>query len=396
MKPSFVIILTLIISVSFINCQNAEMDKFFKDFQNFMLNNSKKYKSTNELIEKFKIFKDNIDRTIKFFGRVPTKPSPFMDMTPESFKEQYLTLNVSALKTTKEGESFQSILQQGSWDWGRYHPYNRDRSNYPTPNLTPVPTPTPDPTPIPVLPTPILTPTLAPKPAPAPTPSPVVPAPKISTTVPESWDWRTQGAVGPIKDQGNCGDCWAFATNANIEGLFFIKNGFIKTFSEQQLLDCDNGNGGCNGGMMDRAYQYIQKAGGLVLDSTYPYTAQKGSCRFNARNVAVKLNGFMSAGTTNEDKIKQMLFTVGPLAAVLNATPLQYYSNGIYSPDNSTCPANVNHGVVVVGYGSENGQNYWIVKNSWGPKWGENGYFRIARGTGACGINTHIVSAKLA
>lgn len=212
---------------------------------------------------------------------------------------------------------------------------------------------------------------------------------------PASWDWREHSAVGKVKDQGSCGSCWAFSTTSNLEGLYAIKNGKQISLSEQQLVDCDKIDSGCNGGLMENAYNYIQKAGGIQLESDYKYTARGSSCKFDQKKVALNITGYTTV-SENEEEIKNFLQTTGPLAVALNAEPLQFYSGGIIDSDSSECdPQALDHAVTMVGYGSENGQDFWIIRNSWGSGWGENGYFRMARGQGTCGINTYVVSAKL-
>ena len=215
-------------------------------------------------------------------------------------------------------------------------------------------------------------------------------------TAPAAWDWREQGAVGPVKDQGSCGSCWAFSSVGNLEGLNFIKNKKFVQFSEQQLVDCDKVDSGCNGGLMENAFAYLKKVGGIETSKDYPYFARGGACKFNATKSALKVKGFKFASSKDENEIKEFLFTTGPLSIALNADTLQFYNDGIIDADASECdPEGMNHGVTLVGYGSENGQDFWIVRNSWGKGWGEQGYFRMARGKGTCGINTYVVSADL-
>jgi cathepsin F len=213
---------------------------------------------------------------------------------------------------------------------------------------------------------------------------------------PESHDWRDHGAVGPVKDQGSCGSCWAFSSVANLEGLNYIKNKNFLQFSEQQLVDCDKVDEGCNGGLMENAFQYLKENGGIEISKDYPYKGYGQKCKFDKSKSALKVNGFHFAPSEDEEVIKQMLYTTGPLSVALNADVLQYYNDGIIDYDANDCdPQGLNHGVALVGYGTENGQDFWIVRNSWGKGWGENGYFRIARGKGTCGINTHVVTAEL-
>jgi C1A family cysteine protease len=215
--------------------------------------------------------------------------------------------------------------------------------------------------------------------------------------LPESLDWRAKGAVAHVKDQGQCGSCWAFSAVANIEGVNAIKTGKMVTLSEQQLVDCDhNGDQGCNGGLMDQAFQYLVNAGGIESDSDYKYTARDGSCKFSKAKVAVKLSGFEDI-SQNEEQIAAALNAHGPLSIAVNANPFQFYSGGVLEVDEESCdPQALDHGVTLVGYGSEDGKDYWIIKNSWGAGWGEEGYIRLVRGVGACGMNTNVSTAKLA
>jgi C1A family cysteine protease len=218
------------------------------------------------------------------------------------------------------------------------------------------------------------------------------------TSAPASWDWRSQGAVlKQIYDQGQCSCCWTFSSSANIEGVNFIKTGKLTALSNQQLLDCDTvNNNGCNGGSMQNAFDYLKQNGGIQAYSDYPYKGTQGSCQFNKGKAMVQIDGWVSAGTTDENKIRDMLYQKGPLSVAVNATPFQYYSGGIADYSRQDCDPNAtNHAVTLVGYGTENGKDFWIVRNSWGSNWGENGYFRIARGKGTCGINTYVVSSKV-
>ena len=214
---------------------------------------------------------------------------------------------------------------------------------------------------------------------------------------PISWDWRTQGAVTAVKNQGSCGSCWAFVAAANLEGLYYIKNKVLNIFSEQQMLDCDNRNSGCNGGNVSVALTYIKNVGGLQLTSSYgPYAGRKKTCTFNAAKAVVKVKGYVNVSTV-ETTIRDYLYANGPLPVAINAKPLQTYRSGILNLNAASCsPTILNHAVVIVGYGTENGVDYWILKNSWGSTWGEKGYFRVARGYGVCGMNRFVYNAVLA
>lgn len=212
---------------------------------------------------------------------------------------------------------------------------------------------------------------------------------------PESWDWREKGVVSRVKDQKACGSCWAFSAIGNIESMYAMKTNKSQEFSEQQLVDCDTVDKGCNGGLMEDAFKYLENSG-VETETDYVYTAQNGNCKFDGSKIQAKVTGYHYAGTEDEEQIKQLLFENGPFAIALNAGTLQFYSRGIYDPFLFCSPKSINHGVLLVGYGVDGkGKKYWIVKNSWGEKWGENGYFRIIRGKGKCGVNTYVITAEV-
>jgi hypothetical protein len=406
-----VVLLTLIV-LSIVVCD----DKAYYDrFQVFLKKYHKRYDTTNEYMKKFEIYMENVKKAQQIFKSNHFDDSEFMDMSEDDFGKRFLTRNIMSLRRYVDNvESYFEMVQNGTvgqyYNWVRpsysyVWPYNYRFPNvypynypYPLPNPRPNPNVNPQPRPNPNVnprPTPQPTPQPNPRPNPQPTPQPN-PRPN-SANIPDSFDWRAQGAVGAVKNQGSCASCWAFTTTGNLEGLYFIKYGKLLSLSEQQLVDCDTNDNGCNGGMMDNAYTYLQNAGGSLLESEYPYTGRKGQCRAYSPNGTVKVTGMIDAGTTDENYIKQMLYNIGPLGVVINASTLQYYTSGIFNVSPSSCPASgINHGVLLVGYGSENGVDYWIAKNSWGASWGEQGFFRIARGKGLCGINNHVVSAKIA
>uniref|UniRef100_A0A5B7A833 Actinidain n=1 Tax=Davidia involucrata TaxID=16924 RepID=A0A5B7A833_DAVIN len=209
--------------------------------------------------------------------------------------------------------------------------------------------------------------------------------------LPESVDWRERGAVAPIKDQGNCGSCWAFSTVVAVEGINQIATGELISLSEQELVDCDRSyNSGCNGGLMDYAFQFIIANGGMDTEDDYPYQGVDGKCdpaRKNAK--VVSIDGFEDVPPFDEKALKKAV-AHQPVSVAIEASgrALQFYLSGIFT---SECGMALDHGVAVVGYGTENGVDYWIVRNSWGTSWGENGYIRMERNvadtyTGKCGI----------
>ncbi|XP_010243268.1 PREDICTED: probable cysteine protease RD19D [Nelumbo nucifera] len=224
--------------------------------------------------------------------------------------------------------------------------------------------------------------------------------------LPRNFDWRKKGAVTDVKMQGTCGACWAFSTTGAVEGANFIATGKLVSLSEQQLVDCDHMcdktdrtscDSGCGGGLMTNAYKYLMEAGGLEEEETYPYTGKPGECKFNPEKVAVRVVNFTNI-PLDENQIAAHLVHHGPLAVGLNAAFMQTYIGGVSCP--LICPKKwLNHGVLLVGYGAKGFsilrlgyRPYWIIKNSWGKEWGEQGYYRLCRGHGVCGINTMVSS----
>ena len=213
---------------------------------------------------------------------------------------------------------------------------------------------------------------------------------------PESWNWVDEGVFGPVKDQGYCGSCWAFSTMGNIEALNAMKTKEYVALSEQQLVDCDTEyDQGCNGGLMEYAFAYLVEKG-CMTEKDYPYVGYDDTCHYDESKVFLRIDSWLMLDTQDENEIKEFLYTNGPLAIAINADPFQYYTGGIIDEDEWSCdPEGLNHGVVLVGYGNESGVDYWIIRNSWGDYWGEDGYVRVARGKGTCGVNTYVTTAVL-
>ncbi|CAL8122206.1 unnamed protein product [Orchesella dallaii] len=217
-------------------------------------------------------------------------------------------------------------------------------------------------------------------------------AKRQTTTLPASIDWRTKGAVTPVKNQGNCGSCWAFTATGALEGRIFQKTGKLPNLSEQNLVDCAtnvNGQGccsGCDGGWMTDAYDYVKINTGINGNATYPYETKQLTCRYKSTAKAGTATGYVYTAEDDENDLKKAV-AAGVVATAIDATELQAYVSGVFK---CTKFEALNHGVLIVGYGTDASLgDYWLVKNSWGTGWGEKGYIRIARGKGypdSCGI----------
>ncbi|XP_062076853.1 probable cysteine protease RD19B [Humulus lupulus] len=222
--------------------------------------------------------------------------------------------------------------------------------------------------------------------------------------LPEDFDWRDRGAVTPVKNQGSCGSCWSFSTTGALEGANFLSTGELVSLSEQQLVDCDHEcdpeekgscDSGCNGGLMNSAFEYTLKAGGLMKEKDYPYTGtDRGTCKFDKKKIAASVANF-SVVSLDEDQIAANLVKNGPLAVAINAVFMQTYVGGVSCP--YICSKRLDHGVLLVGYGASayapsrlKNKPYWIIKNSWGENWGEKGFYKICRGRNVCGVDSMV------
>ncbi|XP_044262268.1 procathepsin L-like [Tribolium madens] len=192
-------------------------------------------------------------------------------------------------------------------------------------------------------------------------------------------DWR-DSAVTEVKNQGQCGSCWSFSATGALEGQLAVEGKGLISLSEQNLMDCSSkyGNAGCDGGLMDSAFEYIQDFG-IMSESAYPYTAKDGTCRYDASQSVTSISAYYDLPPEDEVSLQTAVANYGPIAVAIDATEgLQFYSGGIFQDE--TCDStSLNHGVLAVGYGHEDGYDYWIIKNSWGSSWGEAGYFKLVR-----------------
>jgi len=218
--------------------------------------------------------------------------------------------------------------------------------------------------------------------------------------LPSEVDWRTKGFVTPVKNQKQCGSCWAFSTTGSLEAAHFNKTGKLVSLSEQNLVDCSmkEGNHGCMGGLMDQAFRYIKENNGIDTEESYPYTAKTGKvCEFKSSDVGATLTSWVDIKKGSEDDLAAAVAQVGPISVGIDAAhpEFQMYKKGVYY--NKKCSSMLlDHGVLVVGYGhvekgDEDGKHkkFWTVKNSWGESWGNKGYINMARdANNMCGIAT--------
>jgi cathepsin F len=219
--------------------------------------------------------------------------------------------------------------------------------------------------------------------------------------LPDNFDWRPKGAVTPVKDQGQCGSCWAFSSTGNMEGQWFLAGNTLVSLSEQNLVDCDHEcldandcDSGCEGGLMPNAFNYVIKNGGIDTEESYPYTAEDDTCAFKAASVGAKISNWTFV-SHNESQMAAYMVANGPLSVAVDALIWQFYVGGVITVG---CGSSLDHGVLIVGYDHEVDIwgyeiQYWIIKNSWGDSWGYSGYVYIEKDTGCCGVDQYPCSA---
>ncbi|VEN50056.1 unnamed protein product [Callosobruchus maculatus] len=212
--------------------------------------------------------------------------------------------------------------------------------------------------------------------------------PDMTVAAPNSVDWRQKGAVLEVKNQGQCGSCWSFSATGCLEGQNAIKHGQKISLSEQNLMDCSGGygNNGCDGGLMTNAFFYVHDHG-INSEAAYPYEGKVKNCRFDSSKSIVQVDGVYKVNE-DEEALKQVIALEGPVSVGVDASGFSLYGGGVFNP-RSCSSSSINHGVLAVGYGTEGNTDYWIVKNSWGPGWGESGYIKMIRNhNNRCGIVT--------
>jgi len=220
---------------------------------------------------------------------------------------------------------------------------------------------------------------------------------QLNEELPSSIDWRRALVITDVKDQGQCGSCWSFAAAESVESYYAIAGGKLSVLSEQQILDCTpnpnqcGGTGGCGGATAELAFDQLTKMGGLSSEWTYPYTSYYGEnsvCNTTRTHPVAKVTGYVNLPTNQPSHIMRHLALRGPLAISVDAGKWSFYESGVFDGCNQTNP-DLDHAVQLVGYGTDefNG-DYWIVRNSWSPSWGESGYIRLKRtSTLRCGYD---------
>jgi cathepsin L len=210
-----------------------------------------------------------------------------------------------------------------------------------------------------------------------------------NVATPDSVDYRNENRVTPVKDQGQCGSCWAFSATGGIEGVWSKNMGELVSVSEQQMVDCVSGND-CAGGHMINGWNHVASVGGIQSEESYPYTAQNGNCQFQDDMVVSHIAGYEQV-PANEDQMEAALVEIGyPLSIAVHAgSSFQHYSSGVYH--DSLCKyQGLNHAILIVGYEKTGSDPYWIVKNSWGSGWGEAGYIKMRMGANVCGLKKDV------
>lgn len=215
---------------------------------------------------------------------------------------------------------------------------------------------------------------------------------KTSFSAPDQVDWREKGVVNKIQDQAQCGSCWAFSAIQSIESSYAIKSGVLPKLSEQNIVDCDSTSDGCDGGLMSLAFDYIIEVQNKAVEyeADYQYVAADGKCKFDPAKSLVVLNSYINITEGDESQLAEYVAQYGPAAVAIDASSIlfQLYFGGIFE-DPFCSTRNLDHGVGVVGYGTEGKKNFWIVRNSWGAVWGESGYIRMRKDhKNQCGIAT--------
>jgi len=293
-----------------------------EQFFNFMQTHNKKYKSDEEFVTRFNIFRQNLkkiaEKNAKYGATTQFAVNKFADLTPAEFKNLFLMENLPPYEPNAE----------------------------------------------------VLT--------------------ALNFTAPDKFDWRTKGVCTSIKDQGQCGSCWAFSATENIESVNSIAGKGLPILGAQQMVDCDKTCYGCGGGWPYLAFQYVTQAGGQDTEASYKYTARDGTCKFNKNTIGAKINNYRSI-SKDEKQIQELLTTVSPFSVCVDASEWSFYSGGVVTHDQ--CGRSVDHCVQLIGYDATAKPPYWIARNSWGSSWGVSGLIYLEMFHDTCLIADYVTSA---
>jgi len=220
-----------------------------------------------------------------------------------------------------------------------------------------------------------------------------VPVAPAAEAAPSSFDWRSKHGITAVKDQQQCGSCWAFSCTESIESVYIIKGGKTNQvpLAPQQIVDCDQNDGGCGGGDLPTCYQYVQSTKGLEPESKYPYKGVDGTCKANTAYEQDPIKGFhyvIPQGSTDEKTMASYLAANSPMSIIVDASVWSSYSGGVLTA--AECGQDLDHAVQAVGYNGLSSSGYWIVRNSWGADWGENGFIRLQFGQNTCGLTSEV------
>lgn len=214
---------------------------------------------------------------------------------------------------------------------------------------------------------------------------------RVSNYLPDAIDWRTKGVVTEVKNQGQCGSCWSFSATGAMEAAHAIATGKLESLSEQQLIDCEPTNLGCNGGLAPNAFVYVDNGPGMVTEAAYPYEGLKNKeCKLNSSsNYVAKFTSYTELNEGDESGLQSVIANISPVSCGIDAGGdgnFQFYKSGVFK--STKCTTVIDHAILVVGYAVDAATNekYWIVKNQWGTSWGIDGYFWLYRGSNMCGI----------
>jgi len=211
-------------------------------------------------------------------------------------------------------------------------------------------------------------------------------------SAPTKFDWRSKGSVTPVKNQGQCGSCWAFSATENIESSYHITGHGLPSLSAQQMVDCDKDCMGCGGGWPYKAMAYVARQGGQDTEASYPYTGRNGACRFNPSGIGAKIRGY-KAVPRNEQSIQEALTTTAPFSVCVDANNWSSYRGGVMR--STQCGRSIDHCVQLVGYDASVNPPYWIVRNSWGTGWGTGGYIYLEMFKDTCAMADSVTTATV-